>query len=90
MDQFIGLLLSLLSFTAAICFLQFLVASPLRMARRLTAGSIHMNIQIFEQVARAHLPPRVEVINLGVWGNDPCLVAALKEQVKSVGRTKSE
>ena len=50
----------------------------------ISAASIHSDIQIPEQVARAHLSPQVEVINLGAWGNDPCLVAALKEQILSV------
>jgi sirohydrochlorin ferrochelatase len=47
----------------------------------ISAASIHSDIQIPEQVAKAHLPPQVEIINLGAWGNDPCLVAALQRQV---------
>jgi hypothetical protein len=59
MGPFFWLLLILSTFSAGICLPQFLVASPLRMARRLAAGSLQKLLIIpasIKNQSTAHYP----------------------------------
>jgi sirohydrochlorin ferrochelatase len=49
----------------------------------ISADSIHSDIQIPKQVAKANIPASVEVINLGAWGDDPFVIEAIRQKIEA-------
>jgi sirohydrochlorin ferrochelatase len=56
----------------------------------ISADSIHSDIQIPEAVAQARLPRTLEVVNMGAWGDDPLVIAALREKIEACAPHLSE
>jgi protoheme ferro-lyase len=52
----------------------------------MSASCIHSLVQIPELIARSGLSRSIVITNLGAWGNDPLLIEALVEQVRSCVR----
>jgi sirohydrochlorin ferrochelatase len=48
----------------------------------ISAPAIHSEIQIPQEVEKANLPAEIKVVNLGAWGEDPLLVAAIREKIE--------
>lgn len=52
-------------------------------ATSISASSLHSLYDIPEAVINAGLPAGVEVVNLGAWDDDPIVIRAIKEQLKT-------
>jgi len=52
-------------------------------AASISATSIHSQYDIPDAVRRAGLPASVQVVNLGAWDNDPRVIQAIYEEIKS-------
>jgi protoheme ferro-lyase len=47
----------------------------------ISADSIHSDIQTPEAVHEVDIPESVKVVNLGAWGNDPQVIAAIRQKI---------
>jgi protoheme ferro-lyase len=47
----------------------------------ISADSIHSDIQTPEAVYEVNIPESVKVVNLGAWGNDPQVIAAIRQKI---------
>jgi protoheme ferro-lyase len=47
----------------------------------ISADSIHSDIQVPEAVHKANLPPAIEVVHLGAWGNSPLVIEAIRQRL---------
>lgn len=47
----------------------------------ISADSIHSDIQVPEAVDSVAIPPGVKVVNLGAWGDDPLVIAAIRQKI---------
>jgi sirohydrochlorin ferrochelatase len=51
----------------------------------ISAPSLHSEYDTPEAVRAARLPPGVEVVNLGAWGDDPLVIQAIREKLRDCG-----